>query len=202
MDTNLVGLLWTILFNRLFGPVTPITNELMDIPYPMAAECPDIDSLIDHQIDLLIKQCFTSTQHPPTHTFGQVVVLFSHQDQLKTKKKTGWFGNVKEQASEDMVVWEKWTININCLPITGDRGNLPEGDGVMNNAERLLQLSAASFESNLLRILEIVDKHKSHVPPIVTLEVAPFPYTIAVTPSAKPPSEDETWGHLIKKMMD
>lgn len=172
-----------MLFNRLFGPVTPITNELMDIPYPMAAECPDVDSLIDHKIDLLIKQCFTSSHHPPIPTYGQVIVLFAHKDPSRTKKKSGWFGHVKELASEDMQIWEKWILNVNCLPISGETGDISEGDGIMNNAERLLHLSAASFESNLLRILDIVDKHRSHVPPILTLDVAPFPYEITIGPA-------------------
>lgn len=184
--------------------MTPVINELMDISYPMAADCPEIDSIIDHRIDQLIKQCFTSAQHPPTPTVGQVIVLFSYKDPSKTKKKSGWFGHVKEQASDDLPMWEKWIVNVNCLPVSGDARNLSDGNGLMNNAERLLHLSAASFESNLFRILDVVDKHKNHIPPILNLDVAPFPFTISISSPNTPvnASEDETWGHYIKKIID
>lgn len=168
----------------------------------MASDCPEIDSLIDHRIDQLIKESFTSSQNAPSPMLGQVAVLFGVKDLSKSKKKSGWFGHVKEQVSDDMPIWEKWYLNVKCLPISSDPGTLSEGDGIMNNAERLLQLSAASFESNLLQTLDIVDRHRSHIPPILTLDVAPFPYFITVSPSKAVKTEDETWGHLIKKMMD
>lgn len=171
----------------------------MDVPYPVAADSPDIDFLIDQTIDRLIKECLTSLGHTPM--CGQVNVLFSVKDPSKPKKKSGWFGHVKELASKDMPVWEKWTVNVNCLSISGDTDTLSDGDGIMNRAERLLHLSATSFESNLLRIIELVDKHKSHVPPILSLDVAPFPYTISVSSADKRP-DDETWGDFIKKIMD
>lgn len=174
----------------------------MDIPYSMASDCPEIDSLIDHRIDQLIKESFTTTQNTPSPMLGQVIVLFAVKDPSKSKKKSGWFGHVKERASEDMLIWEKWYLNVNCLPISSDPGTLSEGDGIMNNAERLLHLSATSFESNLIRTLDIVDRHKSHVPPILTLDVAPFPYFISITPNQSVKAVDETWSHLIKKIMD
>ncbi len=34
------------IFNWLFGPITPVTNEFMNVPYPMLIT-PDLDSLID-----------------------------------------------------------------------------------------------------------------------------------------------------------
>lgn len=171
----------------------------MDIAYPMAADMPDLDSLIDHKIDQLIKKDFTLNKS----SVGQIVVLFLHKSPSKTKKKSGWFGHVRDDESEEAAAWETWILNVNCLPMSTE---VVFGDISLNSAERLLQLSLLSFEDNLLQIMDLVDKHKDHIPPIMTLDVSPFPYKIEIDPGVEtkqPPSpNDESWGRYIKKMLD
>lgn len=189
------GLLWTIFFHRLFGPVTPTTNEFIDIPYPMAVGLPDLDSLIDQKIDQLIKKDFGPPHAAAAPSVGQLVVAFL--DKNKLKKKSGWFGHSKDDA-KDLVRWELWIINVNCFPVA-----LAKPDKA-NTSERLLQLSLASFEDNLLEIMTHVDKNKAHIPPILTLDVSPFPYEIEIDPVGAPPpaADDESWRHYVERIMD
>ena len=44
------------IFNRLFGPITPVTNEFMNVSYPMANNLPDLDSLIDEKVNRILNQ--------------------------------------------------------------------------------------------------------------------------------------------------
>ncbi|KAM9931881.1 hypothetical protein OXX80_008474 [Metschnikowia pulcherrima] len=198
----LKGVLWTIFFHRLFGPVVPVTNEFLEIPYPMVVGVPDIDSAIDERIDQLIKRDFSSATHNAEPSVGQIVVSFA-QKATKSKKKSGWFGHVKEEPAS--TVWETWTINVNCLPLSYSE-HQPSGlTNAVNPAERLLRLSALSFEATLNEILNLANTHKDHIPPIMTLDVCPFPYEITVDPqsAANPPAaDDETWAQYIKKLME
>lgn len=194
------GIVWTIFFSRLFGPITPVTNEFMDVAYPMAADLPDLDALIDTRIDELIKRDFAASTTQPR--VGQLVVQFFDATTTKTKKKSGWFGHVTEIRSLDQP-WESWVINVNCLPI-GSELPVP-GDQLLNPAERTLQLSLQSFEKALAEVMDLVDQHRSHIPPIVTLDVLPFPYEIRIDPEEvhqPPPADDESWATYIKKLLE
>lgn len=190
-------------FHRLFGPVTPITNEFMNVAYPLAANMADLDSLIDTKIDDLIKKDFGPAANSNESRVGQLVVQFYDGNASKAKKRSGWFGQVASDKPD--LVWESWTINVNCLPMNSADQNIP-GDQSLNPAERLLQLLLLSFENALVEVMDIVDQHKQHIPPIMTLDVLPFPYEIKIDPSLetdKPPAaDDESWGHYIKKIID
>lgn len=168
----------------------------MDVPYPMALGLPDLDSLIDHRIDQLIRKDFSSSSTSGPSA-GQLAIVFLDKD--GKKKKLGWFGSKDDDPHASK--WESWFINVNCLPLSS--ANAVSGDDNLNKAERLLQLSIASFEENLLEIMTLVDKSKDHIPPIMTLDVSPFPYEIVVDPKGQPPAaDDETWSQYIKKIMD
>lgn len=200
------GIVWTIFFNRLFGPVTPTTNEFMDIAYPMAANLADLDSHIDSKIDELIKKDFGSSSNAAQPRVGQLVTRFLDTNATKAKKKSGWFGHVTEDKPGSLV-WETWIVNVNCLPMGSADQTVP-GDQTVNPAERMLQLSLLSFENALAEVMDLVDQHKAHIPPIMTLDVLPFPYEINIDPqsetvSVQPPAaDDESWGHYIKKIID
>ena len=43
-----------------------------------------------------------------------------------------------------------------------------------------VQTSIQNFANNLTRIYDIADKFKEHIPPITSLDSAPFPYKIII----------------------
>ncbi|OBA20184.1 hypothetical protein METBIDRAFT_43432 [Metschnikowia bicuspidata var. bicuspidata NRRL YB-4993] len=204
---SLKGVLWTIFFHRLFGPVVPVTNEFLDVPYPMVAGAADIDSTMDQKIDELIKQDFSLATHRSQPSVGQIVVLFAQKVVAKSKKRTGWFGQVKEEPQAHTLRWESWVININCLPLLyREHQQLAAASSSVNSAEKLLRLSALSFEATVGQVMELANLHKDHIPPIMTLDVCPFPYDITIDPQSaprRPPAaDDDTWTHYIKKLME
>lgn len=195
--TDTSGILWTIFFHRLFGPITPITNEFLDVVYPVAADQPGLDSAIDQKVDELIKTRLTAL--PPTESLeGTILILFMDENHAKAKKKSGWFGHITEgrQAS---LAWETWIILVRCSsPVNQEH--------LGSNVEAIYKPSIASFEENIAIITSLVDLHKEHIPPIMTLDVAPFPYKIEIPLNIagvhKVAGEDESWSHYIKKMID
>lgn len=173
----------------------------------MVAGALDIDSTIDQKIDQLIKQDFSLAAHSGEASVGQIVVLFSQKHPAKSKKRSGWFGQVREEPSALVTCWESWTINVNCLPLLYREHQQFSGPATTVNAtEKLLKLSALSFEATLNEIMELANVHKDHIPPIVTLDVCPFPFEISVDPKSTanlpPAADDETWTQYIKKLME
>lgn len=179
------GLIWTIFFHRLFGPITPATSDFFSITYPTAANLPDVDTLIDERIADAIRQYF-DRNGPQETPSGRIVVQFFDKRTSKSKKKTGWFGQGKPDDTLDL--WELWVLNVACV-----------AEGPLDDHA----LSVASFKHNLGRIIEIADSHKDHIPPITSLESLPFPYAIDVDkPLEYTTAQDEGWGRYIKRMMD
>lgn len=188
--------MWTIFFHRLFGPITPTTHEFLDITYPMVADQPELDATIDQNIDHLIKK-YLGHQSAPLE--GVLLVQFLDENQAKAKKKSGWFGQITD-GRNDLVPWETWRIFVQCAPLAS-----PEHlASLTDNTKAFLRPSLASFEQCLEQITSYVDRHKDHIPPIMTLDVAPFPYKMEVLANAQGArtGEDESWSHYIKKMMD
>ncbi|EGW32264.1 uncharacterized protein SPAPADRAFT_138327 [Spathaspora passalidarum NRRL Y-27907] len=214
-----VWIMWTVFFNRLFGPITPATNEFLNITYPIAVNLPDLDSLIDERINQLVKSNFD--RRLPSK--GVVNIQFLDKDG-HIKKKTGWFGGkVDTQTSDNLKAWESWIINVECLPIDErpTETSSPQTDQPPathprdNNYSTNMVKSIKSFELNLIKIIDSVDRHKQHIPPITTLESSPFPYKISVleaetvtatgseasSSSVRTEQIDESWGDYIKKML-
>lgn len=201
------GIIWTILFHRLFGPIVPATNEFLDVPYPLVSGMPQIDVAIDSKIDQFIKTTFSPALTAELPAVGQILINFSQKVPPKSKKRSGWFGYARDDSPNASYCWESWVINVNCLPFNyRDTPPMQSSLGTMNNAERLLRLSALSFEDTVNEILSLADTHKDHIPAILTIDVAPFPYEIVVdqtrTSKRPPAADDETWTQYIKKLMD
>lgn len=151
----------------------------------MAANLPDLDTLIDERIADAIRKYFDRNVSPDAPS-GRLVVQFFDKRTSKSKKKTGWFGQGK--PDDTLYLWELWILNVACVPETSLEDH---------------SISIASFEHNLSNIIEIADTHKDHIPPITSLESLPFPYTIDVDkPLEYTTAEDEGWGRYIKRMMD
>lgn len=152
--------------------------------------------------------------------WGHIVVKFFDKEITKAKKKTSWFGQGKTDDTEDLKLWESWVINCKCLPL--DRCSniscLPSStsssisDLVKNrnqNHSDPIELSTDSFQDNLMKIVDIVDGHKEHIPPITSLESSPFPYKISVSSDTSYSftsnynnEDDASWGKYIKNMLD
>ncbi|CAK9435744.1 uncharacterized protein LODBEIA_P04510 [Lodderomyces beijingensis] len=240
---SIKGVIWTIFFNRLFGPIQPQTSEFLNITYPQVANQPELDAMIDDKINRYIRSCVNARKLP---VHGVMSIQFLDQVPKKrkastntatttttTRKSSGWFsrgsgsggsggsgGGGAEAGNEaideeNVRVWETWTLNIECLPIeeriTNRRRETHGARGY--NHSHAVEVSMQNFEMNLLRIYDAVERERDHVPPITTLEVAPFAYRINILPSPSspatltpppPPSagEEEGWGTYIKKILD
>ncbi len=180
----------------MFGPITPVTNEFMNVTYPLASNLPDLDSLIDEKINKLIH----SLKEPPNR--GKIEIQFlgksntSSGNKNNNKKKSGWFSNSTYIEKEELKTWEVWRIEIEVLPLDQTNKNI--------------NTSIRSFEGNMGKIYDIIDKYKEHIPPITSLDSAPFPYRILI-PSLSGSTSDkstqtlegeEGWGTYIKKILD
>lgn len=143
----------------------------MGITYPIATNVPAIDTQIDFKIDQLVKQLDRDRA-----TSSQIKIIF----QDKSRKKTGWF------SKEDELIWECWKINVNCQSI--DKKNQLKIDQYVQD-----------FESNVFKIIDIIDTHKEHIPAITSLESSPFPFSIEISKPDK--KDDESWGDYIKKIL-
>lgn len=206
----------------------PSTNEFLNVTYPMADDQPDLDSLMDEKISYLIKNEFNVLE---TEKTSHVIIQFLDKRVTKSKKKSSWFGQGKLENAEDLKLWESWIIVVRCLPLEDESRSSPSSLSSSTNGHILsshsaesktksvrtsathnsnektnTDISIESFESNLLKIIDIVDTHKDHIPPITSLESSPFPYTIEVERRAPNrtylTNDDESWGKYIKKMLD
>lgn len=161
----------------------------MNVTYPMANNLPDLDSLIDEKINKILNQI--------TEASNQAKVKVQFLSKSANKKKSGWFGNSTYNVQDDLIVWESWLINVESLPL----------DQVSNGESQNVQTSIQNFVNNLTRIYDIADKYKEHIPPITSLDSAPFPYKIII-PEKKPDHNhdyhtgEEGWGTYIKKILD
>ncbi|EGV65071.1 hypothetical protein PSN45_004958 [Yamadazyma tenuis] len=204
---SLKGIIWSIFFHRLFGPITPAMCEFLGVPYPVASDLPDLDSLVDEKIDQLIRMGFSFNNTDlisPLNAevkYGVVTVRFLDLPTTKSKKKTGWFGQGKSDDEVDLKLWESWIIQIKCLPVLSESSSDKKLHQADHHLDPNVAASVSSFEDNLLKIIDIADSHKDHIPPITSLESAPFPYVINVELLERKPSEDESWGSYIKKIL-
>ncbi|KAI5957980.1 hypothetical protein KGF57_002788 [Candida theae] len=199
---SIKGILWTIFFNRLFGPITPTSREFLDVTYPSVTNLPDLDSLIDEKTTTFIRTCIEGKALPAN---GTITVQFWNKSNGK-RKSSGWFG--REYESDDLEAWETWRINIESLPIE-ERPSMNRPKSTSLESSRAVTVSMKSFEESLTKIYDFVDNHKEHVPPITSLESSPFPYTIKIeqdrrrsTGEKRHSDGDEGWGSYIKKILD
>ncbi|KAI5951935.1 hypothetical protein KGF54_005010 [Candida jiufengensis] len=202
---SIKGIIWTIFFNRLFGPTIPSTNEFLSITYPLATNLPDLEALIDEKISVFIR---TIIDKKPLPIKGIINIQFLTKSNSK-RKSSGWFG--RDYESDDSKIWETWIINIECLPIKERTSTTSTSTSTSTKPEysQAVEISLKSFENNLFKIYEFVDREKDHIPPITSLETSPFPYTINImefgkklTPEKSNSDSDEGWGTYIKKILD
>jgi autophagy-related protein 101 len=106
---------------------------------------------------------------------AQIVVNF-----FEKKTRKAWFSK-----SEEEVCWEEWIINISSITPR----NESEKIRVAKSAENQLQ-------TIIMKVIDIVNDNKDHIPPIATTEANPFPYQISI-----PSETEDTWGSVFKKIL-
>lgn len=160
---DLLAILHTIFFHRVFTAIYPSTHEVLDTTLPYVSD-DEVESTIDQRTSSFLRQLEAESTSPQSKRgHGQLVVQFSE----KKRRKSGWFVS----KADEETIWEIWTIDIT---LTGARSE-PE-------AARNKRLMEKSLETAAMRILSIVNGEKSHIPPITTNESNPFPYQILINP--------------------
>lgn len=145
---------------------------------------------------------------------GRIAVEFYE----KKRRRTGmWFGGGK---GEEEICWEIWTLDVTiATPRTesGESAYCQPGDceGVilqiygtgicligiyltgMTYTDKLTERTKVRkamgnmLQKATLKILNVVNKDKDHIPPITTTEANPFPYRIVINP------RPDGWGNRM-----
>ncbi|KAF3935509.1 hypothetical protein ABW19_dt0200790 [Dactylella cylindrospora] len=158
------AILAAIFFHRLFPSIRPKTRDLLDLTLP-SADDPDLDALIENRSTTLIRSVELTPGAPSAKT--QIAIQFFE----KKQKRKAWFSTKDEE-----VCWEQWLLDITLLyPRTESQRSQ-----VRKDMESALQMT-------MLKIIEIVNNNKDHIPPITTSDYNPFPYRISV------PQEGGSW---------
>ncbi|KAF2715318.1 DUF1649-domain-containing protein [Pleomassaria siparia CBS 279.74] len=160
------AILHTIFFHRYFTSISPLTRDLLDLTLP-AIDDVDLETLIDQRTIALVRAIESTHQQRGR---GQLVVQFFE----KRRRKTYFFGKADEE-----VCWEMWTLDVTLATPRTETDVLK----VRRAMEKSLQKAA-------MKIVNIVNRDKDHIPPITTTDQNPFPYTVIVNPK---PTAD-TWG--------
>ncbi|KAF4551625.1 putative autophagy-related protein 101 [Elsinoe fawcettii] len=167
------AILHTIFFHRYFTPLEPKTHDLFDVTLPVVNDV-ELETLIDQRAVTLARQ-FEISPYGASGTDarleggrGQVVVQF-----MEKKRRKGWFGG----KADDELVWESWVLDVTLAT--------PRSDTEVVKARRAME---STLQRTALKIINIVNRDRNHIPPITTNETNPFPYQILVNPRS------EGWG--------
>eukprot|EP00850_Spirogloea_muscicola_P003126 SM000012S25388 [mRNA] locus=s12:810779:813001:+ [translate_table: standard] len=114
----------------------------------------------------------------------------------KRNKQMAWFGNQMER-----LYWEQWCIHLAVVQSPEATHRLDKVlDGADILAEERLRRHAAleaTVRETILQILQIIDEKKEHIPPVLSSEVACFPYEITI-----PSASDSAFGmDMFKRML-
>ncbi|KAK3713953.1 hypothetical protein LTR37_008203 [Vermiconidia calcicola] len=160
------GILHTIFFHRFFTALQPATHDVLDMTLPYVSE-DDIEALVEQRTNSFIRQLDSlstqqSPQYQPKAGRGQLVLQF-----LEKKRRKGWF----VAKADEETVWENWIVDVT---LTSARS---EPEAARNRRQMEKQLQSAA-----MKIVEIVNRDRNHIPPITTNESNSFPYQILVNP--------------------
>ncbi|KAJ5689543.1 hypothetical protein N7462_003935 [Penicillium macrosclerotiorum] len=178
----LKGVLNLIFFHRYFPSIRPVTFDVLDLTLPAINDA-DLETLIESRVNALVRQHLTSAAGAQDGTVGggggvrgRIAVEFYE----KKRRRTGlWFGGLAGKGEEE-VCWEIWTLDVTiATPRTES-----ERAKVRKAMANMLQKAA-------LKIMNVVNRDKDHIPPITTSESNPFPYRIVVNPRA------DGWGNRM-----
>jgi alpha-galactosidase/6-phospho-beta-glucosidase family protein len=169
--------LHVIFFHRYFIPITPLTRDLFDQTLPQIDDS-ELETLIEQRATQLVRYVEAPSSHSspyntasasPAAGRAQILVQFFE----KKRKKSYFF----TKGGDETVCWEQWVLNITCATPKNER----EKRQVRSAMEK-------SLSKTCLKIINIVNKEKDHIPPITEADTNPFPYTIVVNP------RNDGWG--------
>jgi len=168
-------LLHTIIFNRAFGVVTPkdVEIDFLDFVY-VCVDDPTIERDIEDKVELF---CNTIRKKE----LKQVKILVSFYE---TRYKKGWFSK-----QEEKVCWEQWILNINCPSPPNPNNNQQPLQPHYPPASYVVKLEE-KLSAVMRHILRVTNDNKSHIPPLISKELTPFPYDITIS------NMSEGWGML------
>jgi autophagy-related protein 101 len=158
-----------VFFHRYFIPITPLTQDLFDCTLPQIDDS-DLETLIDARATQLVRLVESTPYNSSTSTGrAQILVQFFE----KKRKKSYFF----TKGNEETICWEHWVLNITCA-------------NPKNEAEKrkVRQAMEKSLSKTCLKIINIVQRERDHIPPITEADTNPFPYAITVNPRS------EGWG--------
>ncbi|SMQ53091.1 unnamed protein product [Zymoseptoria tritici ST99CH_1A5] len=150
------GILHTIFFHRYFPPLTPSTQEILDLTLPYVSD-PTISTLIETRLTTLLRTLDSS----PTPTTAHLSVSF-----LERKRRKGWFAS----TTSDETVWETWHITVEVVATVRSEGE----------RERMRRVMEKGLREAVMRVVEVVNAERGHIPPITTNETNPFPFRVVV----------------------
>ncbi|VEU21381.1 DEKNAAC102533 [Brettanomyces naardenensis] len=192
----LKGILWSIFFHRLFGSIVPQDNHnFLGVPYP-TTEFPELDRLIESKIDCIVGELAGKNRDSDNEELiYKCVIVVKFYEKSTVLESVGEpqilkGGNVASQSSRSnsqsgssssilmpqrtrkyQNCWEKWVLTVTILNNRNSR--MLEMD---NNSR--LDFYKEDFERNLFKLIAYMDKNKSHIPPIQSIDRSPFPYKI------------------------
>jgi len=170
------AILHTIFFHRYFTPLRPATSDLLDVTFPHVSD-PDLETLVEQRAQTLVRQLDVSPSTDPSYPKrheggrGQLVLQFTEK-----KRRKGWFGG---KADED-TVWETWILDVTLAT--------PRTETEAVKARRAMEMS---LQKTAMKVINIVNRDRNHIPPITTNETNPFPYQILVNP------KNDGWGQRM-----
>ncbi|KXS21607.1 hypothetical protein M427DRAFT_274740, partial [Gonapodya prolifera JEL478] len=153
---SLRALLHSILFHRLIGPIRPRVLELssLDVSYARIDDS-DIERTVEERITTFVK-ALDSSPTPPT-----LSVSF-----LMRQRRHSLF---RGQYEED-VCWERWDVGVKLRTARNDAEHA--------QSKRVLE---RDLESALIRISQLSNDTKEHIPAVNSLDNPPFPWNIVIT---------------------
>ncbi|KAK6843761.1 hypothetical protein PG990_004367 [Apiospora arundinis] len=162
------GILHTIFFHRFFPSLVPETREVLGLSVPYVNDA-ELDTMIAKRTGELHREVVinnSSAAHNAHNASGgggrgTISVQF-----LEKKRRKTWY---MRPSGDEEVCWERWTVKVTVAEPKTET----ERAKVRNAMETTLR-------GTVLKIVDIVNQHKDHIPPITTTDANPFPYQIVV----------------------
>lgn len=124
------GILHLIFFHRVFIPVQPGTQDVLDMTLPYVIDS-DLETLVDQRATSYVDSLSSNAplqqglKQRAEGGRGQIVVQF-----MEKKRRKGWFGG---KADEELI-WESWVLDITLAVPRTDSGTLPNSNARLEDA--------------------------------------------------------------------
>ncbi|KAK8048356.1 hypothetical protein PG994_010086 [Apiospora phragmitis] len=170
------GILHTIFFHRFFPCLAPETREVLACRSPYVNDA-ELDTMIAKRTGELHREVVltnNNTSHNGGGGRGTISVQF-----LEKKRRKTWY---MRPSVDEEVCWERWTVKVTVAePKDGDGCvTLPFPLFPFFQRAKVRNAMETTLRGTVLKIVDIVNQQKDHIPPITTTDANPFPYQIVV----------------------